>query len=925
MPRPETIPKCHFLHEFKGGVVCTECGRTFCHADVPLNKCGVCQGKITRIEARYEDVLGETVCWIKRGGNDREFGFLGFDTFPRSLPDILKLNPSDTQRLIFSPSKRAGWNLLNAAGRISGSEQWEQYYAEMEKSRYSVLMVPDRGFRYILVNCGAVPSAKLSATVSFVEKSVEILFSLENSDTSNFTRMTVETLFDYVRRTGFPYVFADKESLQFGRAFPQKLPEFYAELQATQQLLESDLSEASDLVLGKLELLFSTIQSASFIPLNVIYSYLSQFTQIEVLVAIASKYDPIRPTVLDAYNRLYAQLKKNLEDFPDLLSALEAVKSSVSGTASYHSFQEFVDVIARGFRDAFGILGPRYVRLSEMDPLMIASQEYERQILSNHPTYLEGLGTVDEFFSKFAYVMEKEDNPIEIRLLMGETLLRVMTAKLVTAQDTETIRRAAGLVIRFSEILDSGLDQVHQHYGKLELAGTALDYGEGVEMLYAYGQLALVKGDSETYALLERKAVELAERRQVVSALIMFAWKSYLTTQSGAYLAKIDRLTQRPDWDSLIDMKTFLRLLKCLVESLYEGKDRFAEAKEAAIEVASTTSTSGLGFQSVLSSTAYYHTAQVFEELTLALADGPADMKTHLERAVIHSTLMKENLASQDPLLHLVRRTKALQAILVGDFERASTIVEEDNSTMPSLVVSEFNQVAMEWCHVAAKYEGRSFSHMSTVEYNDNEPWALCLRRMMLQRMNSDLESHIMGSRAIVFTEGAFDDVILEGIAHRLHPGEKVAFMSAGGYANVPYFAEARIAGSLRMPIFLLFDGGVAVDTKTRTKYLQIKDMLAIPEQRIKVLSERSIEGYLLVPAVITRAFPGTTRSTEELERFLSKRKDKQNKKAVLEALLQFCGIPRYTKEIAASLASNLERGEIDAQLVRIIDDFYGH
>lgn len=809
-------------------------------------------------------------------------------------------------------------------GKKSGSDEWDQYYPEKEKSRYSIVANPEGGLRYLLINCGAVIPEKLGVTVSFVEKSVEIFFSLEDRDTSSFTQMMVETLFDYVRRTGFPFVFADKDSLEFGRAFSQKLPEFFAELQATEQLLADNMSEASDLVLGKLELLFSTIESAPFIPLNVIYSYLSQFAQIVILVQIASKYAPIRPSVLDTFDRGYGQIKLNLGGFPDLLGAFGEINASLCGIVSYHSFKEFVDAIVRSFRGAFGILGPRYVRLSEMMPLMVAAQQYEKQIERGRPTYLEKLGTVDDFLSQYIRVMQKEDNPIEVRILMGETLLRAMTAKMVVAEDAETIRDGAKLAIGFADLLDRGLDVVRKRSGELELAGTALDYGEGVTILYAYAQLALVKGDSETYTLLERKAIDLAERRQVVPALIMFAWKSFLATQSDAYLTKIDRLMQRSDWDSLADMQSYLRLIRCLVESLYEGKDRFSEARDAAIEIASAHSTSGLGFQSVLSSTAYYHTVQLFEELVRAAAAEPKGMGEHLVRAVMHSTLMKENLVSQDPLLHLERRTKALQAIYRGDFESALKIVEEDNATLPSGVGSKFNQVAEEWCRSIVHYQGRSFSLVTIVERNGNEPWATCLRKMMLQRMSSDLANHVVGSRAIVFTEGEFDDAILDEIASRLHPGEKVAFMNAGGYSNVPYFAEARVTGALRMPVFLLFDGDVPLDSKTRAKYLQIKESLAIPEQQVKVLSERSIEGYLLVPGAVVRAFPETGQSTQEIEEFLSERRNRQNKKAVLEALLQFCGIPKYTVEVARRLASSLEPSEIDAQLVRILDAFCG-
>ena len=190
--------------------------------------------------------------------------------------------------------------------------------------------------------------------------------------------------------------------------------------------------------------------------------------------------------------------------------------------------------------------------------------------------------------------------------------------------------------------------------------------------------------------------------------------------------------------------------------------------------------------------------------------------------------------------------------------------------------------------------------------------------------MNFDLEHHVLGSKAIVFTEGPFDDAIMEELTRTLFPKMIVTYLNAGGFSSFPYFAEARMTGAFQMPVFLLFDGDVPSDTKIRAKYQRIRQELGLPSRCVKVLQENSIEGYLLVPSAILRAYQVEGVTQQELEEFIEDRRTKQNRKSVLEAVLSRCGVAKYTVAVAREVASSLNLDEINPQLRSFIGEFCG-
>ena len=709
--------------------MCQGCGRTFCAADGSPSKCPACGTDTICIRIRPDEIHGKTVHWVSVESSDNEYGLVGFKVLPRTLPYILKADILDrTNRLIFSSSRKSSIPLLNALASENQVSKPAQF-SSSEKARYAVIARPDREVRYLFINGNAVTAKAVKPTAFFVQKSVEFLFENKDYDTDAFLKMTVDTLFDYVKKIGFPYVFANQESREFSQEFPLLLPRFYAELRASRSLLEISPSEGEDLILSKMDVLFLATRIERM-PLEAVYSYLSNFAQACILLSAAANHPVIQPSIVDAFERRYSRLKIKLKNHPDLLRAFESMRGVLTYSPAYETFNQFSDSIITAFRSAFAILSSQYIRLAELEPLMTAAQLYERQILERRATYLEGLGTANNFVAQYGPIMDNEDSPVEIRVLMGEILLRVMTAKVLVEQSTETLTQATSLASRFASLLDTHLEQIRKDLGQFELKETPLDYGEGVTTLYSFAQIALALGETASCQQMEAKAREMATRRDVTPTLILLAWKDYLATQSGAYLSEIDRLVQRPGWEELIDMGPYLRLLKSLVQGIEMGDEtRFEEAKSAAIEIVSVPATSGLGFQALLSSSAYYHAVQVYEAVTTAAeAESKEDARAHLDKALMLAKLMEENLAPRDYLHHLARRIRMLHAVFYGLFDTAKKICNEDNEAILFGRESSFNRIVGDWCSNVQSYAGRSFSLVHSVDYDSDEPLTRLIR-----------------------------------------------------------------------------------------------------------------------------------------------------------------------------------------------------
>jgi predicted ATPase len=161
-------------------------------------------------------------------------------------------------------------------------------------------------------------------------------------------------------------------------------------------------------------------------------------------------------------------------------------------------------------------------------------------------------------------------------------------------------------------------------------------------------------------------------------------------------------------------------------------------------------------------------------------------------------------------------------------------------------------------------------------------------------------------AEAIVFVEEADHVPIFEAWAAKFHFHIKVQFLDAEGACTLHYFANTRIAMSnfVHTLVFAVFGNGSDMASRTRKAMVE---RLHLPPEQVITLDFPELEGYLLDPKAIARAFPAITLPTAELEQRLDPARALPGQKEALSELLSQFRLGLYDSRLGARIAEAME------------------
>jgi hypothetical protein len=159
---------------------------------------------------------------------------------------------------------------------------------------------------------------------------------------------------------------------------------------------------------------------------------------------------------------------------------------------------------------------------------------------------------------------------------------------------------------------------------------------------------------------------------------------------------------------------------------------------------------------------------------------------------------------------------------------------------------------------------------------------------------------------AIIFVEQADYVPLFETWARKFNFGIKVQFLDAEGAATLHYFANSRIALSsfVNTQVFAVFGNGSEQAGRTRKK---IVEHLNLPEQQVITLDFPELEGYLLDPAAVVRAFPAITMPPGELAARLDPALTLPDQKKALSELLAEFRVGDYDSRLGVRIAEFMD------------------
>jgi len=909
--------------KFTKGKVCISCGKAYCEKET-LSECPFCEGKLVEAHINEEAVDGNLVQWLFLG--PVKVGLVDFEEIPSFLLRFVysKAFKETKEKIVLFPSKRSSRKFASVFTKKSEmlSKEYEKRY---EKSRYTILYDDMKKEKYVLLNLEAIPTDSLEFLLSFILRVFSQGTVLREVRTDVIKQAFSETLFNYVQNLGIPFVTVDEYTMFVAQYLPEDLVQTYTEYSVLKSLLNVGLNKVSELIRHKIDLLFAGIEYKYMDNLLAVYDILKTYIRLASHLALAQECEALEQYVTIAFQNKNEECKKKLKEFPDILKCINIIIEGLSNIEIYTSYESFLESVASVLKQTFSILQPRYLRISEALALFHISQEYKRKIENNEIPYLPKFGSLEEFTKLLRNIFQKEHLFPELRIISGQTLIDLLEFRLWQKGDFLAYFEGIEIVQELALLIQNSIPGITKRLGKVEGTKGYLGYHDACIALVAFSQFAQMLNDRETASKLVNISKRIADEHNVLPMIITHAWKDFTETHDYEKLLNVYKSFLAIDFSEHKYIEPHLKTIGHLASAIFESEKRqtnFDKAEKYALEMIEPMPDVPLlrsySEQSIRSSQAMYLLVRLFRHILNA---NEFDTVTNLKEGFRESQAMSENISDIDPFNMFALKTRILYALYYGNFKLVQETcrkLKERVSHAP--LIQQFVEKVQSWCLESLKLHGRRFLMRLEFNVDEHDPWERVFKKIATAEMIKDAEKNIVGADAIVFVEGISDARVFEEFTRKLIPHRKIVFMDAEGFTNMNYFSEAKLAKSLKVPLFVLFDG----DTSTIQRKKRIKDKLvkqiALPEDHVLTLNKNSIEDYLLVPTAIKRAFPSVSKSVKEINMFFKIKRDKRDKRQVLNDLFRQLALGKYDHGKAACIASKMKASEIDEEIKNVLD-----
>lgn len=913
--------------KFVRGKLCLDCGKAYCGSE-NISDCPFCRSRLVEAEVT-EEVIGQNIIeWLHIG--NIQMGFVDFRQIP---PYILRTLHSsgfksiEKYRLVLFPSKRSSWEVTNYFRRKMGIPTIE-YQKSFEKSRYALVEDPDSKKLYIFLNMSAAAPNIIEFLTVFLSNLVSRIKKFRKSDNEILAEALGKALFNHNAKLGISFITGDEITKEYFEILQDNVIGIYSEYTTLEELSEDFLKEMPTFLSQKIELLFSKIEYDRLFYLRGVYDLFNIFIQVSSFLALAQGYQPLKQYVNNVFNLNRDEVKKRLKgDFSDVLKSLGMIVGNLSQKKAYKSYKSYSESVAETLKCALGILRPKYLRFSEIGSLFQISKEYERKIEIGMDPYLPKFGTVDEFSRLLLRLNQRNDIFPEMRIVAGQSLLSILTFRIWKKNDYVSYLQGLELVQELARLIVDNVPAMKSRMGRTERECGLIGYHDACLALMAFSQFSSAMNDADSVLRLTNLSKHIAQKHKVLTIQTVHGWKDFVETHNYDRLLDVHNSFLAIDYSEHRYVEEYVRTIGHLSIAVFKTEskeDEFDKAENHALAITDftppTETLMSYLAQAIQSSEAMYHLVRLFRHIMEA---NEVDIVAPLKRARLESRAMSATIPEIDPLNNFALKTEILYSLITGDRAQTQKACKrlKDRSSHETSVCRLGNNVE-KWLSESDRLKGRRF--LIRVDTSEADPWERLFKKIVHAKANEDLDKNIVGADAIVFVEGISDTKILGQFAKTLVPGRKILFMDVVGFTNMKYYSEARIAEKLRVPLFVLFDGDTsAVQTKKRIKELVVR-RITLPKTHMLTLERNSIEGYLLVPNAIKKAFPSIQKTTKDIEAFLRGKRTKRNKRQVLGELFDQLGLGKYDYEKGLSIASKLSAPEIDEEIKEIFHRILG-
>jgi len=894
-------------------VFCENCGRAYCctHAGASCLFCGK-QSKIQQLVLREELVDEIRLQWVLLPEN-KSVGIVNFAEIPRFLFGLARGGlPAAVDIILFQD--RVALNRFVESVRNKPLPRSAGIVTQ--QSRYSFMLDPNTGRRYLLLNHAAFRGIS-NFGISFFSnwmRQLDLVLRQSKECEKMLFEAVMKCYSSYNAKFGIPFVTTDDHTQEFIVELINNLKGGYSQsLAFLHSIRPGNMDEAERFISHKLDLIFPRFKKSGLRAIESIVDLIALFVQILLVLEAAKVSGPVHASLESKFDIWKRSLLEEFRDTPDLLSALNKVEKHFKASVAIRSIEKFSGIFSESLTLSFCEIAPRYGRLQEVVELAEAAFSYCENIEKGLPANQLRFGDVDAFLVLLETIFAKDGVYPQTPILAGHAILDVLQSQILQGNE-HAYRRALPHVYRLSKLVESGIPIIRRVNPRVPIG-----FEYGIEPLLAFSQIAWMFGDETERSRLREQAVRLARRHNTQSVIIGLHWMDFLATHDYSHLKEIHRCASGPDELKREDIWKFphWRVVWLVSAAVFERENAIEYldlAEKAAAEIVLPPARYFVGSQAILASEALMLTVDLFRKLLSLEEKFEVSL---LDQARICALTLSQTRPPNAPEQLLAQKTFVIHSLISSESESLHSAMEAlrklgKNSREVTGFVSAVER------YMNTRDAGERISLVTESGLNELDPWS-ALARDFFRRQIPELVLQLKPENRVVLVEGPTDVRVFDAFRQKIRLAN-MRFVSMAGCTNAPYFAAvSTLLGSVfkdPISIFVIFDGDVEPQ-----RFQSLKDKFStIRTIQLARLSRKTIEDYLLSPDAIKAAFPEIPLALDEMESAIRRCSDRMSKKAVIESILSK-GMARvtYNPEVAGKIAEAIALERMDPEIVDLL------
>lgn len=854
--------------------------------------------------------------------NLRNFGVSSLDKLPSYAIDFMRkmAKVSEDLKIILFPSKADSLEYEEVILRKYSLPRSERVISE--KSRYTIFFAETKGPIYLLLNTKAIEKSAIDFLIYLFSRfyiKIEEHKQILDKNYSKLAKTFARILFSYTEKMDIPFVYADEMTREFVNSMVRNIQLNYLECSTLRDLANKGefINELAEYLEYKIKTILELLDYEMRFQLIEVYQTLEKMLLVATLMASISSCKHLSQYLTSVFKKDFDNFKLRYSELPDLLRAVDRIFADKE-RITFSSYDAYVKAITDLICKAFCEVEARYVSLGEGLALLKLSDFYLEGLENGRFVHAPHIGSIENCIELLEKVFKKEGVYPEVRIMAGMALEQTLFTWTLMDHNFFRFFKLVELTKLFCKLVEESLPEIQKKNGTINgFTGSPLTYEDAVLRILSISKMARSFGDLATEKELVDIAEKMAEKYDLPSIKVDLWWARFVETQNFSYLYKIHETTKKINFEKFPYTKYTTLPIDLLIQALL-----YRQGVESNINKAQELILDGLAeagghivyvTQSIQTAQALYCVFEIFKQLILS-----TEYKDNLEKAYYSSLTLEKTLAKNDTLHIIALKTQILYKLAKGDFLTVAALCKKlSHYPDPEGMIKLYTQFVFKWIEICKNEAERRYLHQQEFHYKGDDIWMWILVSIVREAMENDLSKGILGSKAIVFVEGETDALVMKEFMNKLFPNVRIYLMDIEGYTNFKYYVEAKITKETKIPFYLILDGDTT--EKRKKNLIERFSKLSLGEDFVYILRRKSIEDYLLVPRAIKNAYPNMSLSEWQIKNFLQENRYKKNKKLVLQALFKAANLEAYNKHSAKRIAHEIEKNEIENELVQLI------